>query len=396
MTTRETDARRSAIARRKAARRKRKIAIFIVEIILIFVMLFVVFVVVKGTGGFGKGSDEGGFFAKLSQAFNPNSGPKITKIDEEEIMSALSEQVQMEVEEGSMKGYINIALFGVDANNDSQLYKNSRSDSTMIASINTSTGDIKLLSVYRDTYLNVGQVKGNVKYNKCNSAYSYGGPEQAIKMLNSNLDMNIEKFVTVGYRGLKEVIDGLGGVYLDINDVELQHINNYQIDIADKLNTTYVPVTQTGRQLLNGLQASAYCRIRYGGGDDFLRASRQREVILAIEEQAKNVSFDKLTKAYEGAIGDIYTNIDSKDILDLLKNITKYKVVAEDGMPQESMRTTGNIGAKGSCVVPLSLESNVEWMHKFFFDDDNYAVSDTVKNYGKQIASDTNPYIQRN
>ena len=109
----------------------------------------------------------------------------------------------------------------------------------MIASINMDTGDIKLVSVYRDTYLNIG----TDSYQKCNAAYSYGGAEQAVKMLNMNLDMDITNFVTVGYKGLSEVIDGLGGVYIDVDSEEIKHINNYQIGIAEVLKCDYTPVT---------------------------------------------------------------------------------------------------------------------------------------------------------
>lgn len=104
-----------------------------------------------------------------------------------------------------MQGYRNIALFGVDSQEGS-LGKGTRSDTIIIASINQDTGDVKLVSVFRDTYLNLG----NDNYNKCNAAYAKGGPEQAIMMLNKNLDMNITDYVTVGFDGLIEVIDALG------------------------------------------------------------------------------------------------------------------------------------------------------------------------------------------
>ena len=279
-----------------------------------------------------------------------------------------------------MKGYMNIALFGVDATKESQLYKGSRSDSIMIASINMDTGDIKLVSVYRDTYLNIG----TDSYQKCNAAYSYGGAEQAVKMLNMNLDMDITNFVTVGYKGLS-----------DVDSEEIKHINNYQIGIAEVLKCDYTPVTETGMQLLNGLQATAYCRIRYTAGNDFKRAARQREVIQAIEDQAKKADYATLSKVFNSAIDDIYTSLDSKDILDLLSNISNYRIVDEGGFPEETMRTTGNIGAKGSSVIPLDLESNVVWLHQFLFDDANYTVTDNVKEYSRKIQSDTSPYLNK-
>ncbi|MBO4980564.1 MAG: LCP family protein [Lachnospiraceae bacterium] len=355
-------------AQQREARKRRKIIIFAIEIVVILAMIGVLYVVMTKTN---------------------TDGPSYTVLEPEDV--AIPAEVQKEKEEGTMKGYMNIALFGVDATKDSQLYKGSRSDSIMIASINMDTGDIKLVSVYRDTYLN----RANDVYDKCNGAYSVGGAEQAVKMLNMNLDMDITNFVTVGYRGLSEVIDGLGGVYIDVDSEEIKHINNYQIGIANTLKCDYKPVTQTGYQLLDGLQATAYCRIRYTAGDDFKRAARQREVIKAIEEQAKKADLATLTKVFNNVIDDVYTSLDSEDITNLLAHISEYRIVDEGGFPEESMRTTANIGAKGSCVIPVDLESNVVWLHQFLFEDESYQVTDNIKEYSNKIKSDTDPYIKR-
>ncbi len=364
---------RAAEAKKREAKKKRKVIIFGLEIAVILVMVGVLYFVMNGTSGV----DE------------------IKRLELNEEALAIPTKVQAEKEEGgAMHGYMNIALFGVDARNEKQLLKGSRSDSTMIASVNMETGDIKLVSVYRDTYLNLG----NDKYDKCNGAYSAGGAEQAIKMLNMNLDMDIANFVTVGYRGLSEVIDGLGGVYIEIDSEELKHINNYQLDIADVLKCEYKPVKETGYQLLNGIQATAYCRIRYTKGDDFQRTARQREVIKAIEEQAKQASLEELTTAFNNAAPYIYTSIDNDVILELLKNISKYRIVEEGGFPEETMRTADNIGAKGSCVIPWTgdstgLTQNVEWLHHFFFEDEEYTVSNTVVEISQKVYQDTAPYI---
>ena len=213
--------------------------------------------------------------------------------------------------------------------------------------------------------------------------------------MNRNLDMDITIFVTVVYIGLSEVIDVLGGINFDVDSEEIKHINNYQIGIAEDLKCDYTPVTETGMQLLNVLQATAYCRIRYTAGNDFKRAARQREVIQAIEDQAKKADYATLSKVLNSAIDDIYTSLDSKDILDLLGNISNYRIVDEGGFPEETMRDTGNIGAKGSCVIPVNLESNVVWLHQFLFDDANYSVTSNVKEYSNKIESDTSPYMNK-
>ena len=382
--TRSTSAQRSASAqrsvnaaraRRQKAKKRRRTILLAFEIVLIALLIGAFIIILKTT--------------------TETEGPKMIKFGDDPVDIGIDPEVvqQIEAAEENGKGYMNIALFGVDARSDSELLKGSRSDSIMIASINMETGDIKLCSVYRDTYLNLCGNNGS-EYRKCNAAYSYGGAEQAIRMLNKNLDMNIEHFVTVGYKGLRDVIDGLGGIYLDIDEAEIKHINNYQITICDEVTKgSYTPVTKTGYQKVDGLQAAAYCRIRYTKGDDFARAGRQREVIKAIEEQAKQASFDTLQKVFNKAIDNVYTNIETDTMIDLMKNITKYKIVEDDGFPQEDMRTVGNIGAKGSSVVPIGLEENVLWLHQFFFDDYNYNVSQTVKDYGREIKSQTSSYL---
>uniref|UniRef100_UPI004055B00B LCP family protein n=1 Tax=Acetatifactor sp. TaxID=1872090 RepID=UPI004055B00B len=356
-------------SKNREAKQKRKIIIFAIEILVILIMVAVLYVVLTKT------NDE---------------GPKVTVLETEQL--EIPQQIIEQKEEGgAMHGYMNIALFGVDAEDDDDLLRGSRSDSIMIASINMDTGDIKLVSVYRDTYLNVG----TDSYIKCNHAYAYGGAEQAVKMLNMNLDMDITNFVTVGYAGLSDVIDGLGGIYLDIDEEECRHINNYQMDIAEVLQCDYTPITESGYQLVDGVQAAAYCRIRYTAGDDFKRASRHREVLKAIEEQAKQADLATLTKVFNEVVDDIYTSLDSDTILDLLGNIANYQIVDEGGFPEESMRTVANIGSKGSSVIPMDLEANVVWLHQFLFDDMDYTVTESVREYGEQIRQDTAPYINK-
>lgn len=153
---------------------------------------------------------------------------------------------------------------------------------------------------------------------------------------------------------------------------------------------------ETGYQKLNGLQATAYCRIRYDiPGGDFGRAHNQQEVIKAIEEQAKKTDLATLTSVFNKVVEEIYTSMDSKDLLELVGNINNYRIVDESGFPQEDMRATPTLGAKGSCVVPLDLESNVVWLHQFLFEDEDYTVSDTVKECAAKIKSDTSNYVKK-
>lgn len=353
-----------ASVKKNSKKKRTKIILFVVEIFILLIMVVVLYGVLKVE--------------------------KVGKVElpEEEIV--INPEVE-EKEETTMKGYRNIALFGVDSTTGA-LTKNTRSDTIMIASINLDTGDCRLVSVYRDTYLNLS----NDSYNKCNAAYAKGGPMQAINMLNMNMDLNITDFVTVGFAGLSDTIDALGGVMIDVDSEELKHINNYQICMAEDLKRSYTPVTSTGYQLLDGLQATAYCRIRYTAGDDFKRAERQREVLMAIADKAKKASPATLNSVANAIFDkdEIYTSLDLSEILELLSNITKYAIVDQAGFPEDSMRATGTIGSKGSCVVPVSLADNVQWLHEFLFQDEEYSPSEAVLEYSQKVKEDTSGYIK--
>ncbi len=366
-----TKAKRKMSAKKRRAKQRARIIIFVVELLVIVVMLVAVL--------------------KVFQTTEEVEGPHFAQIDESQIV-VNSEVVENFEENEELKGYWNIALFGVDSTNG-QIKKGSRSDTIMIASVNQDTGEIKLVSVYRDTYLNLS----NDRYDKCNGAYTKGGAEQSMAMLNMNLDLNITDFVTVGYEAVIDCVNGLGGVYIDVDSEEIKHINNYQKSILrdTDIDEELVMVEDTGYQLLNGLQAAAYCRIRYTAGDDFKRAERQREVIQAMADQAKSAKLGDLTNTFFKVMNNVYTSIDQDDLEKLLGQIANYSIVGEDGFPQRNMLATENIGAAGSCVIPTNLEDNVVWLHEFLFGVEDYEVSSTVRECNDQIKKDTSPYLNR-
>ncbi len=361
---------RQVPAKKTKAKKKSKVIIFAVEILVLAVLLGALWLL----RDFGNKPEN-----------STGRGPTILDVDFKEEDIAINEQV---IENEHMEGYRNIALFGVDSRTG-QLAKGTLSDCIIIASINQDTGDVKLVSVYRDTYLNLS----NDKYGKCNSAYSYGGAEQALKMLNMNLDLNIKEFVTVGFEGLTATVDALGGVYLDVDSEELKHINSYQKCMAEDMKISWTPVEETGYQLLNGLQATAYCRIRYRSGNDFARAAAQREVIQAIADTAKKADASTLVKVANDVSGYVYTSFSLDEIIGLLGDITKYNIVAEEGFPKSDMRGSDTLGSKGSCVYPIDLDDNVKWLHEFLFNDMNYEPSDEVKECSKEVRRFVSQYV---
>ncbi|MCI7791570.1 MAG: LCP family protein [Lachnospiraceae bacterium] len=326
----------------------------------------------------------------------------IVDIKEEDIV--INPEVVEETETGAMKGYRNIALFGVDSR-DKQLDKATRTDVIKIVSINEDTGEVKLVSVYRDSFLNLS----TDTYNKANLAYAKGGPKQALAMLNMNMDMNITDFVTIGFDGLIDVIDAVGGVEIDVKESEVVHLNSYQISMVGKQDgvnakgepnyvatagVDYTPVTKSGLQTLNGLQATAYCRIRYVG-NDFERTQRQNAVLKQVAKKAMTLNPSTLNKIAEAVFPKVATSLELSEIIELLGGITKYSIGETAGFPFDGHFATGMIGKKGSCVVPTTLEDNVILLHQFFFgSEEGYEPSETVKNCSQKIQSETSAYIK--
>ncbi len=327
----------------------------------------------------------------------------IVKFDDAEL--EINEEIQESMETGVMKGYRNIAIFGVDSR-EKQLDKATRTDVIMIASINQDTGDVKLVSVYRDTFLNLS----TDTYNKANLAYSKGGPKQAIAMLNMNLDLNITDFVTIGFEGVINAIDSIGGVEINVTEAEIIHLNNFQISMVgrqDGVNAAgepnyvatpgveYEPVTQPGLQRLNGLQATAYMRIRQVG-NDFGRTQRQRTVIEKVAKKALTMDPSKLSGIAEAVFPQVATSLELSEILELLGGIAKYSFGETSGFPFDGEFWTGNLGKKGSCIVPTTLEENVILLHQFFFGatEADYKPSETVKTCSQKIQSETAAYTK--
>lgn len=294
-----------------------------------------------------------------------------------------------EKEESTTLGYRNIALFGVDSR-EGELGKGTRSDSMIIASINQDTQEIKLISVFRDTYLNLS----NDTYNKCNAAYAKGGPEQAISMMNANMDLNITDYVTVGFGGLIDAINALGGIEIDVTESEISHLNNYQLCMAEEMGVSYIPVEKSGKQLLNGMQATAYCRIRYTKGDDFRRAERQRDVLSAMMTKAKGASVSELTDVVNAVLPQVETSLGVNEILSVLGSVAGYDVVVSDGFPFEEYRVGANVGSKGSCVIPNDLEENVIHLHELLYPEEQYTPSKQVQTISAEIKEQTREFTQ--
>ena len=304
-------------------------------------------------------------------------------LDESKIKVNQEVQDSINSETSTLTGYTTYALFGIDHRDKNTALGGENSDTIIIASVNNDTKDVKLASVYRDTLLNMG-FSDKETYSKANAAYAYGEAEQAITMLNTNLDLNISDYATVNFNALTTIIDDLGGLDMDMSYAEIVHMNNYCVETSEETDKDYTPIELPEEPEdiekiqytyhLNGVQATSYCRIRYTASLDMGRTERQRKVIQMIVDKAKSAGLSTIFKIMDDVFPMVTTSMDKTEILQMLPTLVGYSVNHTTGFP--SSFKFSNV--KGSVIVPTSLESNVIELHKFLYGDEAYTPSATV------------------
>ncbi len=334
----------------KALSKGKKAALIIGVIVLLLIIAAVLFVMSK--------------FAKLDTQ----------KIDEEEIQINKFEEDEVGV------GYTNFVLFGGDSRKGN-VDKDLNTDTIIVVSLNNETKEVKLVSVYRDTLLDVA--KGSIQ--KCNSAYARGGATQAINMLNMNLDLDIRQYVTVNWKAVTDVVDMLGGVEIDVAEAEWKAVNLYIDETAMVSGKKTKHLTQAGVQTLDGVQAVTYARIRKGVGDDYARTERQRLIIQKTVEKAMKADFGTLNRIIDKVFPQVSTNLTMTEILKYAKDLTKYKIGETSGFPFEKGGAV--IPGRGDSVFPITLKKNVSLLHKFLYGTEDYQPSSKVVSISGAIAN---------
>lgn len=314
---------------------------------------------------------------------------KLDKIDIQE--TDLQEQdIVTNDQAPQMTGYTTYALFGLDHRSRNEKLNTENSDTIIIASINNDTKAVKLVSVYRDTLLNVK----DDTYSKANAAYALGGPAQAVNMLNTNLDLNITDYVSIDFDALVTVIDCLGGLDIPLSYAEIVHMNNYCVETAEETGKSYTPVELpepkpedqeaiVGTYHLNGVQATSYCRIRYTASLDMGRTERQRRVIQMIVDKAKKAGLSTIFDIMDQVFPMVKTSVSKTEILKLIPAMIGYSIDETTGFPQDYKFAT----VKGSVIVPTTLDSNVLKLHQFLYGNTNYTPTQDVLNKSEQIAA---------
>ena len=338
-------------------RRKHKVLLLVLELLMLTLLAAVAFLITK--------------FDKINQA----------DFDKDQIQ--INDDLQEDTVE-TLKGYQTFAVFGIDAR-DMKTAKG-HSDVVMLVCINRDNGDIKLVSVYRDTFMN--DAMAPEAYRKMTTMYWRDGALGAMGALNRNLDLNITDYVAVNWYAVAKAIDLLGGIDIEVPESMMKYINGY---IQETRNSTglytdpdnfesdyiYAP----GYQHLNGVQAVAFCRIRYID-NDYGRAERQRQVVNLMLEKAKTADLATLNTIANEVFGYVSTNMQIADILPLLKSIAKFHITDTVGFPMDRQSATMD---GTSFVFPKGLEQNVTQLHRILYDNENYVPSDTVRSISQYI-----------
>lgn len=288
--------------------------------------------------------------------------------------------LSVETEE-SMEGYTTLALFGLD-NRSNGNFQSGNSDTIIVVGINNQTGEIKMASVYRDSYLDIGE--GN--FNKANAAYNRGGPKQAINMLNRNLDLNITDYVSVDFNAVVDAVDAVGGIELEITEEEAVYINGYIDEVAEVTGKSSSHIG-AGLQTVDGVQATSYARIRYTAGNDFRRTERQRTVITKVFEKAKSVDLLTLNRTIDTILPEISTSLSLTEALGLAADLGKYNMGENTGFPYQTK--TMDIGSVTYAEVPVDFVESVKQLHQFLFADEDYSPSATVQELDAVLAGYT-------
>ena len=309
--------------------------------LIFFIVILTILIVVSGVGI--------GFYIN-----------KMSKID---FVDISKEEIEISSGiEDKLSKYRNIVLFGIDS---AKGYEG-RSDCIIILSLNEETNEVKMTSVYRDTYVKVD----GYGYTKINHAYAYGGAKLAINTLNKNLDLNISEFVTINFRVVEDIVNAVGGVKIKVTAAEATQITG---------------INSAGTYNLTGKQALEYGRIRKIDSD-YQRTERMRTVIEGVFNKVKGMSLTKLNKLVDKILPEVKTNITMGEITEMLTLLPSIKIGESTGWPYQ---TTGRTIDGVWYGVPKTLESSVKKLHQELFDDKEYETTENVKNISKTIINKT-------
>ncbi|MCD7817533.1 MAG: LCP family protein [Lachnospiraceae bacterium] len=268
----------------------------------------------------------------------------------------------------------NVLLIGVDRQDKTW---NGNSDSMILVSINKEDNRVTMVSLMRDTYVNIS----DVGYKKLNAAYAYGGGPLLCKTVTETYKIDVDRYVAVDFWDLVEIIDIIGGVDLEISAEEAEVANGYILDMCDRLmdldpSEHYFP-SSGGTLHADGVQAVAFARIRYVGNSDFDRTERQRYVLTQLMDEVKQMSLAQMTEKMQSILEYITTNISETEIWSMLTELPdmlEYDFETSR-VPYDNMYST--IYVNGQDMLVPDWEETLEILHDFIYGSDEEDSTET-------------------
>lgn len=309
----------------------------------------------------------------------------------------INSEVKANTDLSQMSGTQVIALVGVDARGveGSELAESMNSDTIILCCIDHDKQEIRMVSIMRDTWMNMAKYTDEYyEFDKANSAYNRGGPESMLSMLNTNLDFALTDYVTVNFKALADAIDVLGGLDIEMTNAECVHANNYNREVSEAQGVEYEAIPYDENlgddysevRHVSGALATSYARIRYGGGDDAKRTSRQRIVInLMVQKLKQNPT--KIPEILDKVMGNVSTSLTKNEILELGMHAVTYTMGTSYAYPFQLCYGENVVNALGEdVVIPVTLEFNVRELHEYLYPGLSYEPSAAVTEYSDYIA----------
>lgn len=309
----------------------------------------------------------------LGYAWNvthPEEKPEVT-------METVQNTNLSDVAQETMDRFWTVAVFGVDSR-EGTLGRGTRSDMEMVLNINMETGEIRMVSVYRDTYVKIDEKN---RYDKINQAYFEGGPAQAVWALSENMDLNIDDYVSFSWKSVADAINLLGGIDVEISPEEFRVINGFITETVESTGVGSHHLKKAGLNHLDGVQAVAYARLRKMD-TDFMRTKRQRLVAELVLGKVREAGLNTVRQLALTILPQVSSSLNVTDMLSLAGSASKFHLTETEGFPFE---LKDSLVGKKDCVIPVTLRENVIRLHRFLFDEEEYVPSKEVEEISRQI-----------
>lgn len=261
------------------------------------------------------------------------TGEKLTEEEEAELEAQRQAFINSE-EIAQSDDVYNVLLVGVDRRDRSWA---GNSDSMILLSVNSSKKQISMISLMRDTYVDIP----GIGMRKLNAAHANGAGPLLIETVTENYRVQVDRYASVDFLSMIEIVDAVGGVELDMSDEEVRVANGYIRDMCNINNLDYEKnmIKSSGTHEYTGMQAVGFARIRYVGNADYERTARQREVLTQIMEKIKDMSMTEIYKFVEEVLPLVTHNIPEDEMWDMVKQapaLLTYDLV-QDRIPYDGM-----------------------------------------------------------